>query len=90
MQMVIHMNAIKAMLQTFQTIHPQTKRMLRICAGYILVILTACTALCLLAGRGVDYYAAMRYARDLFAAIRPCVGVTALGGLLIEGALHAE
>ena len=90
MRMVMQMNKIKMMLQSFQTIHVQTKRLLRFCTLYTLIIVFTSLALCLLAGRGINYYAAMLWAKDLFATVRPCVGITALGGLLTEGVLHTE
>lgn len=88
MQTVMQMKTIKGFLSAFQTIHPQTKKLLRFCAGYIACVLLCCASLLLLAGRGVNYYAAMQAAADLFAVVRPCVGVAALGGLLFEGALR--
>ena len=88
MHTVMHMNTIKRYLSAFHAIHPQTKKLLRFCAGYIACVLLSSGSLFLLAGRGVNYYAAMQLAADLFSVVRPCVGVTVLGGLLFEGALR--
>ena len=82
------MNAIKQLLQSYKTIHTVTKRLLGFSAVYILSITLASGLLYLLAGRSVDYYTAMLWAGDLFGSVRPCVGVAALGGLLLEGTLH--
>ena len=88
MQTVMQMKTVKQMLQSYSTIHTATKRLLIFCSIYVAVIMLCSIVLLMLAGRGIDYYAATQWAADLFSTVRPCVGVAALGGLLIEGSLH--
>lgn len=89
MHMVMQMEMIKNMLRSYRLIHPQTKRLLRFCVMYTTLIVLSSVCLAMLAGRGLDYYSAMQVSRDCFAAVRPCIGISAAGGLLIEGALHS-
>ena len=83
------MDKVKELLCSFRLIHTLIRRLLLFCVSYTYLIVLAAVMLRMLAGRGIEYYTAVQWANDLFAAIRPCVGVTALGGLLVEGALHA-
>ena len=88
MHAVMQMNILRELLRSFSLAQKQTKKLLIFCGAYMYLIALCSIALCLIAGRWVNYYAAMQWANDLLQSLRPCVGIAALGGLLTEGALH--
>ena len=89
MQTVMQMKWFRSAAETYRTLSDTTKKLLTFCAGFMLLILFSAAAVRVCAGGLLNYYTAVRLSADLFGAVRPCVGVTALGALLVEGALRA-
>lgn len=85
MQTVMHMKWIHTAVETVRDLSPVTQNLLIFCVRYMLLILFFAAACRVCAGGLLGYYTARALAADLFASIRPCVGITALGTLLIEG-----
>ncbi|MBQ7541073.1 MAG: hypothetical protein IJT44_02145 [Clostridia bacterium] len=83
------MKWIRSAAETYRTLSETTKKLLTFCAVYMLLILFCAAAVRLCAGGLMGYYTAVRLSADLLGAVRPCVGVTALGALLVEGVLRA-
>ncbi len=85
MQTVMHVKWIHTAVETVENLSSVTQNLLIFCGTYMLLILFCAAACRVCAGGLLSYYTARMLAADLFASIRPCVGVTALGTLLIEG-----
>lgn len=83
------MKWIHTTAETVRQLSSVTKKLLIFCGTYMLLILFCAAACRVCAGGLLDYYTARVLSADLFASIRPCVGVTALGALLMEG-LHVS
>ena len=81
----MQMKWIHTAVETVRGLSDMTKTVLIFCGVYMLLILFCAAACRVCAGGLLGYYTARVLAADLFAAIRPCVGVTALGSLLTEG-----
>ena len=86
---VMQMKWIHTAAETVNRLSDVTKNLLVFCGTYMLLILFCAAACRVCAGGLLGYYTARVLAADLFASIRPCVGVTALGSLLTE-ALRAS
>ncbi len=82
---VMQMKWIHTAVETVRRLSDATKNLLIFCGMYMLLILFCAAACRICAGGLLGYYTARALAADLFASIRPCVGVTALGALLTEG-----
>ena len=85
MRTVMQMKWIHIAAETVSRLSEMTKNLLVFCIVYMLLILFCAAACRICAGGLLGYYTARVLAADLFASIRPCVGVTALGALLTEG-----
>ncbi len=85
MQTVMQMKWLHTAAETVRRLSSVTQNLLIFCGMYMLLILFCSIACRVCAGSLLGYYTARVLAADLFAAIRPCVGVTALGTLLVEG-----
>ena len=85
MRTVMQMKWIHIATETVSRLSEMTKNLLVFCIVYMLLILFCAAACRVCAGGLLGYYTARVLAADLFASIRPCVGVTALGALLTEG-----
>ena len=85
MQKVMHMKWVHTAAETVRQLSDVTKNLLIFCGTYMLLILFCAAACRVCAGGLLGYYTARVLCADLFAAIRPCVGITALGTLLTEG-----
>ena len=85
MQTVMQVKWIHTAVDTVSRLSDTTKNLLIFCGTYMLLILFCAAACRVCAGGLLGYYTARILCADLFAAIRPCVGVTTLGALLIEG-----
>ena len=85
MHTVMQMKWLHTTVETVKQLSGVTKNLLIFCGVYMLLILFYAAAIRICAGGLLDYYTARALAADLFASIRPCVGVTVLGTLLTEG-----
>ncbi len=85
MRKVMQMKWVHTAAETVRQLSDMTKNLLVFCGSYMLLILFCAAACRICAGGLLSYYTARVLAADLFACIRPCVGITALGALLIEG-----
>lgn len=85
MHTVMRMKWIHTAAETVRGLSDVTKNLLIFCGTYMLLIVFCAAACRICAGGLLGYYTARVLAADLFASIRPCVGVTALGSLLTEG-----
>lgn len=74
----------------YKGLHEYTKAVLIFCGMYLYLTLLCCIGFYICAGRLMDYYTATEIAADLWSAFRSCVGISALGCILIESALHSE
>lgn len=81
------MKWVRTLSEVYNNLQKQTKFLLKLCGLYILTLTVCCIACRICAGHLLGYYTAVTLAENFFAAIRPCVGVTALGSLLMEGLL---
>ena len=79
------MKWIHTAAETVSRLSDVTKNLLIFCGVYMMLILFCAAACRICAGGLIGYYSARVLAADLFAAIRPCIGVTVLGALLTEG-----
>ena len=82
---VMQMKWVHTAAETVRQISDLTKTMLIFCGTYMLMILFCAAACRICAGGLLGYYTARLLAAGLLSSIRPCIGVTALGALLIEG-----
>ena len=90
MRTVMQMKWLTIAFETYGSLSKTTKNLLVFCASYMLAI-GFCAAACrICAGWLIGYYTGLQLSADLFAAIRPCVGVAALGVLLTESALRSS
>ena len=90
MQTVMHMKWLHTAAQTVRALSEATKNLLVFCTSYMLLILVCAAAIRICAGWLLGYYTAVQLSADLLETIRPCVGVTALGALLLEGMSHTS
>lgn len=82
---VMQMKWVHTAAETVRQLSDTTKNLLVFSGVYMLLILFSAAAMRICAGGLLGYYSAHILAADLFASIRPCIGVTAFGTLLTEG-----
>ena len=86
MRMVMRMKWLQTTYDVYDGLQKQTKTMLRFCGSYLYMIVLCAIAMRICAGGLMEYYTALAHCGELLQALRPCVGVTALGALLTEAA----
>ena len=79
------MKTLQFVADVYQNLQEHTKTLLRFCGSYLYAICLCAAALRICAGWWMEYSAAVFHSAELLAALRPCIGVTALGALLLEG-----
>ena len=90
MQTVMQMKWLTVLTETYRTLTDTAKNLLVFCVSYLLATAFFAAACRICAGWLLDYYTAVALSSDMLEAIRPCVGVTALGVLLTQSASSAS
>lgn len=71
-------------IETYNSLHERTKAVLIFCLVYITVTATCAAACYISAGTFIGYYSGIMLADAFIACTKSCIGITALGALLIE------
>lgn len=78
------MSKLNRVVDVYKGLHDRTKITLIFCSVYIMLMAT-CSGVCYLsAGTFIGYYTGMELFNAFLTCTNSCIGITALGALLIE------
>lgn len=74
----------------YRDLQEYTKAVLIFSSLYLFLIAVSCIGFYISAGTLLDYYTAIQIVNDLISAFRACIGISVLGAIATESALHAQ